>query len=166
MMARWSSVMLVNFLKIFRKQFFSLPIVIVFVTTCVLARCPTGWLVFNNSCFKEFMTAVTCNDAQRVVKAWIAILRQYIAPRRVTLSLVKFDPLIPMNFGLASLTERTKDISSGWTALMWDIQTGLKASQIIFNLIKTVVYSYWTEISAGMTERVPAIRVVTFVVKT
>ena len=61
--------MLVNFLKIFRKQFFSLPIVIVFVTTCVLALCPTGWLFFNNSCFKEFITAVTWNDAQQVCES-------------------------------------------------------------------------------------------------
>ena len=159
--------MLVNFLKIFRKQFFSLPIVIVFVTTCVLALCPTGWLCFNNSCFKEFMTAVTCNDAQQVVKAWIATLRQYIAPRRVTLSLVKFDPLIPMNFGLASLTEQTKDLSSGWTALMWHIQTGLKANQMILDLIKTVVWPYWPGVPAGMTQiAVPVVRVVTFVVKT
>ena len=138
-----------------------------FVTTCVLALCPTGWLCFNNSCFKEFMTAVTCNDAQQVVKAWIATLRQYIAPRRVTLSLVKFDPLIPMNFGLASLTEQTKDLSSGWTALMWHIQTGLKANQMILDLIKTVVWPYWPGVPAGMTQiAFPAVRVVTFVVKT
>ena len=45
------------------------PLIIVFVTTCVLARCPTGWLCFNNSFFKEFMTAVTWNDAQQVCES-------------------------------------------------------------------------------------------------
>ena len=45
------------------------PFIIVFVTTCVLALCPTGWLCFSNSCFKEFMTAVTWNDAQQVCES-------------------------------------------------------------------------------------------------
>ena len=55
--------------KDFPQAILFITYLIVFVTTCVLALCPTGWLCFNNSCFKEFMTAVTCNDAQQVVKA-------------------------------------------------------------------------------------------------
>ena len=142
------------------------PLIIVFVTTCVLARCPTGWLCFNNSCFKEFMTSVTWKDAQQDCESLYSNLMSIHSAAESDFTLGQVRSADTNKFWIG-FTDRANEGSFEWvdgsdvTYANW-----IKGQPDDLNLIKTVVYSYWTGISAGMTERVPAIRVVTFVVKT